>query len=84
MDVDCEFVKKSEQPCKWTMKYRSVIGFGKAFLVQDAEEKRKALDIIVGHYSSGPCQYPYPEEMISNIAVIKVEIDSVTGKQSGY
>ncbi len=84
MDVDCEFVKKSEQPCNWSMKYRSVIGFGKAFLVEDAEGKRKALDIIVGHYSGGPYQYPYPEDMISNIAVIKVEIDSVTAKKSGY
>jgi len=84
MDVDCEFVKKSEQPCNWSMKYRSVIGFGKAFLVQDAEGKRKALDIIVEHYSPGHDHYPYPEEMVGNIAVVKVEIDSLTGKQSGY
>lgn len=84
MDVDCEFVRESEQPCNWTMKYRSVIGFGKGVLVEDAEQKRKALDIIVGHYSGGPYQYPYPEDMISNIAVIKVEIDSVTAKKSGY
>jgi len=84
MDVDCEFVKKSEQPCNWTMKYRSVIGFGKAFLLGDAQEKRRGLDIIVGHYSGGAHQYSYPEEMIGNIAVFKVEVDSLTGKQSGY
>jgi nitroimidazol reductase NimA-like FMN-containing flavoprotein (pyridoxamine 5'-phosphate oxidase superfamily) len=84
LDVDCEFVKKSEQPCSWCMKYRSVIGFGKAFLVQGTEQKRKALDIIVGHYSGSPYQYPYPEDMISNIAVVKVEVDSVTAKKSGY
>jgi len=84
MDVDCEFVGESEQPCNWTMKYRSVIDFGKAFLLEDAQGKRRGLDIIVGHHSGAAHEYLYPEEVIGNIAVIKVEIDSLTGKQSGY
>lgn len=84
MDVDCELAKKSEQPCSWSMKYRSVIGFGKAAFIDDLEEKRAALNTIVEHYSGNPNEYPYPEDVISNMAVIKVEVDSMTGKQSGY
>jgi len=84
LDIDCELAKKSEQPCSWSMKYRSVIGFGKAFFIDGVKEKRTALNIIVEHYSGNPNEYPYPEDVISNMAVIKVEIDSMTGKQSGY
>ena len=84
LDIDCELDKKTEQPCNWSMKYRSVIGFGKAFFIDDLEGKKAALNIIVEHYSGNPNEYPYPKDMISNMAVIKVEIDSMTGKQSGY
>jgi hypothetical protein len=81
MDIDQEVVR-AETPCNWAMKYRSVIGFGKAFLVRDVEEKRKALNTIVEHYSGKPSDYP--ESAISNVAIIKVEIESMTGKKSGY
>ncbi len=81
VDIDQEVVR-SATPCDWGMKYRSVIGFGKAFLVRDVEEKRKALNTIVEHYSGKPSDYP--ESAISNVAIIKVEIESMTGKKSGY
>lgn len=81
MDIDQEVVR-AETPCNWAMKYRSVIGFGKAFLVRDVEEKRKALNNIVEHYSGKPSDYP--ESAISNVAIIKVEIESMTGRKSGY
>jgi len=81
LDVDCELIK-SEDPCNWDMKYYSVIGFGKAFFVDDLEEKRKALNIIMEHYSDNPYQYTVNE--INKVAIIKVKIDSMTGKKSGY
>ncbi len=81
LDVDCELVK-SETACSWDMKYYSVIGFGKAFFVDDPEEKRKALNIIMEHYSGNPHEYPTNE--INKVAIIKVKIDSMTGKKSGY
>ncbi len=81
MDIDQEVVR-AETPCDWGMKYRSVIGFGKAFLVRDVEEKRKALNTIAEHYSGKPSVYP--ESAISNVAIIKVEIESMTGRKSGY
>lgn len=82
MDVDQEFVR-SRAPCDWEMKYRSVIGFGKASFVDDLEEKRRALNIIVEHYSDAP-PFDYPENEVRNVAIIKIEIESMTGKKSGY
>ena len=81
VDVDVELVEGGKA-CDWTVRYRSVVGFGKAFLVDDPKEKRRALDIIVGHYSDR--SYEYGGEAINKVAVVKVEIDGLTGKQSGY
>ncbi|MBW7990700.1 MAG: pyridoxamine 5'-phosphate oxidase family protein [Planctomycetes bacterium] len=80
-DIDHELVM-GEKACDCTMKYRSVIGFGKAKLIEDIESKRKALDIIMKNYSDG--SFEYPEESIQNTIIISVEVETMTGKKSGY
>jgi nitroimidazol reductase NimA-like FMN-containing flavoprotein (pyridoxamine 5'-phosphate oxidase superfamily) len=80
-DLDHEVVPDMEA-CKWGMKYRSVIGFGKASFVVDLEEKRLGLDIIMQHYSGRSFQYP--QSAVENVVVIKVEIETMTGKKSAY
>ncbi len=73
---------ESEDACDWDMKYQSVIGFGKAVFVENLDEKREALNIIMAQYSDRVFQFP--ENMLKTTAVIKVEIESMTGKQSGF
>jgi uncharacterized protein len=73
---------EAENACGWSMKYQSVIGFGKAVFIETSEEKRKALSIIIAHYSDRLFQFP--EDRIKGILIIKVEIESLTGKQSGF
>ncbi|UCG13989.1 MAG: pyridoxamine 5'-phosphate oxidase family protein [Deltaproteobacteria bacterium] len=80
-DID-HHVVKDERACKWSMKYRSVIGFGKASFVQDPEEKMKGLNAIMKQYSGR--SFDYPESALEATAIIKVEIESMTGKQNGY
>ena len=80
LDIDHEVVK-AENPCDWTMKYRSVIGHGKASLLEGTEEKKRALDTILEHYSGQTGEYA--QELVDRLAVIKVEIESMTGKKSG-
>jgi nitroimidazol reductase NimA-like FMN-containing flavoprotein (pyridoxamine 5'-phosphate oxidase superfamily) len=81
VDIDHQLIE-ARKACDWTMRYRSIIGFGRAFLIDDREQKRRALDIIVGHYSDG--SYQYPDEAVNDVAIIKVEIESMTGKESGF
>ena len=71
-----------EKACDCSMKYRSIIGFGKAVRVEDIESKRKALDIIMRNYSDG--SFEYPGESIRNTTIISIEIETMTGKKSGY
>jgi len=80
-DVDQEIVR-GEDACAWDMRYRSVVGFGKASLVEDPVEKKRALDLIVAHYGGEP--RAYPEATLIKTTVVKVEIEHVTGKISGY
>ena len=70
------------EACEWGMKYRSVIGFGQASFIDDPESKRKALDIIMRQYSDRG--HEYPESALSNTAVIKIYIEEMTGKESGF
>jgi hypothetical protein len=72
----------SEKPCDWGMEYASVIGFGEASLLEDPEEKTKGLDVILGHYSSRP-SHEYPASVLEHTAVIKVQVQEMTGKRSG-
>jgi hypothetical protein len=82
VDIEHKLVQ-GEDPCDWSMKYRSVIGFGRASLVEDQEEKRRALDIISEHYA-GKQSFEYLQKSVDNLAIIKVTIESMTGKKSGY
>jgi nitroimidazol reductase NimA-like FMN-containing flavoprotein (pyridoxamine 5'-phosphate oxidase superfamily) len=79
LDIIRELVK-SEEPCKWGMKYLSVVGFGHAMLIEDLESKKRALDIIMEHYSGAPCAYN--EKAVHRAVIIKLEIEHMTGKSS--
>ncbi len=81
VDIDHEVIR-SATACNWDTKYRSVIGFGRAFFVDDLEEKRIALNVIVERYSGQ--SYEYPEDALNRVAVVKIEVESMTAKKSGY
>lgn len=82
VDIDVE-IQKGGISCNWGMKYKSVIGLGKAHLIENDEEKKEALDIIMNHYSDNEV-HEYNFNNIKNVAIIKVVINSITGKKSGY
>ena len=79
MDIDWELVRSGDH-CN--MRYRSVIGFGNAYFVEDPEDKRNSLDLIMRHYHQEP--FGYPEDTLKRTAIIKVEIEEMTGKAYGY
>jgi len=88
VDIKTQMVR-SENPCNWGMKYLSVIGSGKAHLIDDILGKKEALDIIMAKYSlksieSDEQLFEYSENSLNNVLVIEVEIEEITGKTSGY
>ncbi|KYC45374.1 MAG: Pyridoxamine 5'-phosphate oxidase [Candidatus Methanofastidiosum methylothiophilum] len=79
VDIDTELVG-AENACGCSMKYKSVVGFGKAYFILDSKEKKQALDIIMAHYFKGVFEYSLGE--IEKTCLIRIDIDSMTGKKS--
>lgn len=80
-DIAAEAIGE-EDACDWSMKFQSVIGFGKASFTEGLEGKRQALGVIMAQYSDK--EFQFPEKMVNATAVIKVQIEGMTGKQSGF
>ncbi len=74
-----ESAQKGGSPL-FLLRYRSVIGNGTAFILEDSAAKKTALDRIMSQYSEG--SYTYPEQMLSRTTVVRITIGSITGKQS--
>jgi len=73
-------IRQGPESCGWGARYESIIGFGRAILVEDAAEKRFALDCIMDHYrAQGP--YAYPDDILAKTAIIRIEIESLRGKR---
>jgi hypothetical protein len=79
MDIDQELVRSGDS-C--SMRYRSVIGFGKSSFIEDAAGKRMALEALMRHYNEEPLEWP--QEALDKVAVIKVEIESLTGSRREF
>jgi uncharacterized protein len=82
VDIEDQIVKAPGNICSWSSKYRSVIGYGKASILNEWQEKAAALNIIIRHY--GATQHDFSEKEVEMLSIIKIEISSLTGKKSGY
>jgi nitroimidazol reductase NimA-like FMN-containing flavoprotein (pyridoxamine 5'-phosphate oxidase superfamily) len=73
-------VVRGESACGCSARYESVIGFGRAVIVEDATEKRVALDRIMEHYGeNGP--FAYQNDILAKTTVIRIAIASLTAKR---
>ena len=70
-----------KQACKWSTKYESLIGVGKAIIVKDLEEKREAFLYLMDKYS-GSKNWKIPQEELKKVTVVRVDISNITGKLS--
>jgi uncharacterized protein len=71
-----------EVACSWSMRYRSVLVYGKAESVEDPDEKIDILNVIMAHYADRKFEYNAPS--IREVMVWKVKIDKMEGRVYGY
>lgn len=71
-------------PEEYTTYYRSVIVFGRARVLDDPAEKRRAIEVLTEKYRPG-----FPEAMAAEIdgawdrlCMVELEVQQVTGKQA--
>lgn len=72
-----------DKACDVNTKYRSVIAFGRATMVDDTAGKIAALDKIVAKYTPQLAGQSYPENMLKGTGVIRITVESITGKYFG-
>ncbi|KAJ5078475.1 cytoplasmic protein-related [Anaeramoeba ignava] len=69
-------------PCHWTCHFESVIGYGHVSFVEDVDEKKKAMDIIMKQYGWESKSNLYDPQSFKVAKVFKLKIDSITGKKN--
>ena len=80
IDTDVEIGKTDRSNCG--VRYKSVIGTGRAYILENNEEKIRGLKSIMRQCAGG--EYSFSEERLKTVLVIRIDIESITGKQSGY
>lgn len=58
IDVGVELIR-SDSPCRFGMKYKSVVGSGSAHMIDDLDKKKEALNHIMEKYSGK--RYPFSD-----------------------
>ncbi len=80
-EVDiCDQVVRNDSPCSWGVRYRSVIGYGRAEILRNPEEKGHGLNSIMQHYGGGT--HEFSEQDLGQVTVIRIAVDTMTGKKA--
>ncbi len=81
--TDCQLAFQNEETaCSYSMKYRSVLAFGKAEFIEEDALKITALNIIMKNYS--PHEFKYSPPSIRNVSCWKMKVDLFEGRAFGY
>ena len=79
MDCEAELISGGEEACRYGSSYASVIGFGKAEIVEDTEAKIHALSFLMQNQTGKT--FAFTKEMTDRVAVIRVTLDEISGKE---
>ena len=71
-----------EVACSWSMKYKSVLAFGKVEFIDDMQEKRDALNHIMANYSDR--KFSYNDPSVEDVQPWKVVVERMDGRAYGY
>lgn len=77
-EVDEGEIVRGSVPCSFTSRFRSVIGYGTARLLESDVEKRHGLDVIMRHY--GSTGEGIPDRKLAITSVMEIVVESYDGK----
>lgn len=81
VETPCEIVRHAE-PCHWSVKVRSVVGYGRMEFVTDLDAKRRALDVLMAQHGA-PDSNRFDTHELAKVTVLRLPIESLAGKQLG-
>lgn len=68
--------------CSWSMKYRSVLVYGKVMFIDDYEERITAMNVIMRKYAGRDFSYNAPS--IREVLPFKIVVDRIEGRVYGH
>ena len=78
-EIDCDLTPfEGELPCQYGLSYSSVMGKGIARIVEDVEEKKKAMSILMKTQTDK--DFTFEDRLVSIVAVIRIDVESYTAK----
>jgi len=79
IEMDCDQVPfEGEKPCQYGLSYSSIMGRGEARIVEDVEEKMKAMSILMKTQTGK--DFSFNERLVSIVTVIRIDVEEYTAK----
>lgn len=78
-EMDCDIVPfEGEVACKYGITYSSIMGKGKATILEDPQEKMQALTYLMKTQTGK--DFEFNEKLVSVVAVIRIDVTEFTAK----
>ena len=78
-EIDCDLMPfEGKVPCQYGLAYSSVMGRGKAVIVEDVEEKKKAMSVLMKTQTGK--DFTFEDRLVSIVAVIRIDVSEYTAK----
>ena len=78
-ELDCDLTPfEGEKPCQYGLSYSSVMGRGTAQIVEDVEEKKKAMSLLMKTQTEK--DFTFEDRLVSIVAVIRIDVTEYTAK----
>ena len=79
IELDCDLKPfDGVKPCQYGLSYSSIMGRGEAVLVEDAQEKMKAMSILMKTQTGK--DFSFNEQLVSIVAVVRIDVAEYTAK----
>ena len=79
MDTNYE-LHTGEKACEYSAGFQSIIGTGRVDLVENREEKIRALELIMYH-NTKKLNWEFLDKMVQRVAVIKLVVEEISCKE---
>ena len=78
-EMDCDRMPfEGDKPCQYGLVYSSVMGRGTARIIEDVEEKKQAMSILMKTQTGK--DFSFDEKLVSIVSVIRIDAAEYTAK----
>ena len=78
-ELDCDLAPfEGQKPCQYGLVYSSVMGRGTASILEDVEEKKRAMVCLMKTQTQK--DFEFRDEWVSIVAVIRIDVEEYTAK----